>query len=52
MTAVFWALIVVLVVAWFVGYVIAHVGGALINILLLLALVMLVWNLLYTPRSV
>ncbi len=52
MTNVLWALIVVLVVAWFVGYVVAHVGGALVNVLLLLALVMLVWNLLVTPRSV
>jgi hypothetical protein len=52
MAAAVWAIIVLLVVVWFFGYVIAHIGGAFINLLLLFALVLLVWNLLFYPRSV
>ncbi len=51
MAAVRWVLTILLVVAWFLGYVVAHVGGALVNLLLLAALILFVWNVLSTPRS-
>ncbi len=51
MVALRWVLTILLVVAWFVGYAVAHVGGTLINLLLLAALVLFVWNVLSTPRS-
>ena len=52
MVGLLWALIVLLVIIWFIGFVLVHVGGAAINILLLIALVLLIWNLLFAPRAV
>lgn len=40
-----WSLIVLLFVLWLIGLV-AHVGGGLIHILLVLAVIMLVFNLM------
>jgi hypothetical protein len=40
-----WGIIVVLFIFWVLGFAV-HVGGALIHILLLIALVLLVFNLL------
>jgi hypothetical protein len=39
-----WAIIVVLVVFWLLGFAI-HIGGSLIHILLVIALILLVYNL-------
>jgi hypothetical protein len=44
MSGILWAVISVLFVLWLVGL-IAHVGGGLIHILLVLALIALVYNL-------
>jgi Family of unknown function (DUF5670) len=41
-----WTIIVILVVLWIIGFLIVHVGGGLIHILLIIALVLLIWNLL------
>jgi len=40
-----WTLIVLLVIFWIVGLV-AHIGGALIHVVLLVAVVLFVFNLL------
>ena len=40
-----WALVVLLVVFWLLGF-IAHIGGGLIHLLLVVALILLVFNLL------
>ncbi len=45
-----WTIIVILLVLWLVGL-LAHVGGALIHILLVLALIVLAYNLITGRRS-
>jgi len=45
-----WTIIVVLVVLWLLGFSF-HVGGSLIHILLVLALIVLVYNLLTGRRG-
>jgi hypothetical protein len=46
-----WALFVVLVIFWLLGLA-ANVGGSLIHLLLVIALVVLLWNLLVGRRTV
>jgi hypothetical protein len=50
MAGILWLLIVLLVVFWLLGF-IAHVGGGLIHLLLVIALIMIVVNLLTGRRS-
>lgn len=45
MAGLIWTIIVVLVVLWLLGFAI-HIGGGLIHILLVIALVLLVFNLI------
>ena len=45
MANVVWTLIVVLFVLWLIGL-IAHLGGALIHVLLVIALIALIFNLI------
>jgi hypothetical protein len=45
-----WTIIVVLVVLWLLGFSF-HIGGSLIHILLVLALIVLVYNLLTGRRG-
>ncbi len=49
LSSLLWAMIVILVVVWVLGF-LAHIGGGLIHLLLVLALAVLVVNLL-TGRS-
>lgn len=51
MAAILWAIIIVLFVLWLIGFVIAHVAGSLVHLLLLVALVLLVFNLLSSSRK-
>ena len=46
-----WALIVVLVVLWLAGFLLVHVGGALIHLLLVVAVVVLVYQLVTGRRT-
>jgi hypothetical protein len=46
-----WTILVVLVVLWLLGL-ISHVGGNLIHILLVVAVIVLVYNLVTGRRSV
>jgi hypothetical protein len=48
-TFMLWTIIVILVVLWLLGF-IGHVGGALIHVLLVIAVVMLVINLIQGRR--
>jgi hypothetical protein len=45
-----WTIIVILLVLWLLGF-IAHIGGALIHLLLVFALVVFVVNLLTSRRT-
>ena len=45
MAGILWSVIVVLVVLWLAGFLL-HVGGGLIHLLLVVAAIMLVFNLL------
>ena len=49
LSSLLWALLVILVVLWLLGF-LAHIGGGLIHLLLVVALIVLVVNLL-TGRS-
>jgi hypothetical protein len=50
MTAMLWTIFVILVVLWLLGFSF-HVGGALIHLLLVIALVVLIFNLFTGRRS-
>jgi hypothetical protein len=47
-----WALAVLFVAIWIVGFLFAHVGGGLIHLLLVLAAIVVVYNLLTGRRAV
>jgi hypothetical protein len=46
---VLWTIIVILFVLWLIGFV-AHIGGSLIHLLLVVALIAFVWNLITGNR--
>jgi hypothetical protein len=46
-----WTLLVVVVVLWLLGFV-SHVGGNLIHILLVVAVIVLIYNLVAGRRSI
>ncbi|MDX6382302.1 MAG: hypothetical protein QOI57_3326 [Rubrobacteraceae bacterium] len=50
MASLLWTVVVVLVVLWLLGFV-AHVGGGLIHILLVIALIVLIYNLIAGRRA-
>lgn len=45
-----WGIVLVLLVLWLLGFVIIHITGALIHLLLLVAVVVLVYNLVVRSR--
>jgi hypothetical protein len=45
-----WAIVLVLIVLWLLGFIIIHITGALIHLLLLVAVIVLVYNLLVRSR--
>jgi hypothetical protein len=49
-TSMLWTIIVILVVLWLLGF-ISHVGGALIHLLLVIAVVALIINLIQGRRG-
>jgi hypothetical protein len=51
LAGILWFIVVLLVVFWLIGLV-AEIGGGLINLLLVVALVILVYNLLVGRRTV
>ena len=46
MSGLLWTIIVILVVIWLIGFLLAHVGGSLIHIILVIAVILLIVNLL------
>jgi hypothetical protein len=46
-----WALVVILVVLWLAGFLVIHVGGALIHLLLLIAAIVLIYQLVTGRRA-
>ena len=58
MIGLLWSIAVVLFILWLLGFLVFHVGGAIIHILLVIAVIVLLYNLIravmaqcYTPRS-
>lgn len=51
LAGILWAIIVVLVVIWLLGFLVAHIGGGLIHILLIVALIVLIYNLVARARA-
>ena len=45
-----WAVVVILVVLWLIGLLV-HIGGGLIHILLVIALIVLIYNLITRSRA-
>ena len=52
MGGILYAIAVIFVVLWAVGFLFAHVGGGLIHILLVIAIVMVVYNLVTGRRAI
>ncbi len=48
--SILWAIVVILVVLWLIGFLFAHVGG-LIHLLLVIAVIVLLYNLFVGRRS-
>jgi hypothetical protein len=46
-----WTIFVILIILWLLGWLAFHVAGGLIHILLVIALIVLVWNLLTVRRA-
>jgi hypothetical protein len=47
-----WTIAVILVVLWLLGVLAFHVGGGLIHLLLVLAVIVIIWQLVTGRRSV
>jgi len=46
----FWLLAIVLLVLWALGFFAFHIGGSLIHILIVIALIVIVWRLITGRR--
>ena len=46
-----WTIAVILIVLWLAGFLVVHVGGALIHLLLIIAVIVIVYQLLTGRRS-
>ena len=46
-----WTIAVILFILWLLGVVVIHVGGALIHLLLIVAIIVIVYNLIAGNRS-
>ena len=51
MVGLLWAVVVVLVVLWLLGFVVLHVSSGLIHLLLIVALIVLLYNLFTSSRA-
>jgi hypothetical protein len=47
-----WTIVLILVIMWLAGFVAFHVGGGLIHLLLVIALVIIVYQLLTGRRGI
>ena len=46
-----WAVVVILVILWLLGWLVGHIGGSLIHILLVIAVIVLLYNLFVGGRA-
>jgi hypothetical protein len=51
LTSILWAIVVVLVVLWLIGFLAIHIGGGLIHLLLVIAVIVLLYNLFVGRRT-
>ena len=51
MVGLLWAIVVVLIILWLLGFLVAHIGGGLIHILLVIAIIVLLYNLFVGRRG-
>ncbi len=51
LTNILWAIVVVLVVLWLIGFLAIHIGGGLIHLLLVIAVIVLLYNLFVGRRT-
>ncbi len=51
LSSILWAIIAVLVILWLVGFVVVHVSSGLIHLLLVVAAIILVYNLIMGSRT-
>jgi hypothetical protein len=47
-----WTIAVILVILWLLGFLVVHVGGGLIHLLLVAAVIVIIWNLIAGRRRV
>jgi len=47
-----WTIAVILVILWALGFLAFHVGGGLIHLLQVIAVIVIIWNLIAGRRSV
>jgi Family of unknown function (DUF5670) len=50
MGGILWAVVVILVILWLLGFLVFHLGG-IIHLVLVIAVIVLVWNLIMGSRS-
>ncbi len=46
-----WTVFVILIILWVVGFLVVHIGGGLIHILLVIAVIVLLYNLFFAGRT-
>jgi hypothetical protein len=51
LAGILWAVVVVLVVLWVLGWLALHIGGGLIHLLLVIAVIVLLYNLFVGRRG-
>ena len=51
LTGILWAIVIVLVVLWLIGFLALHIGSGLIHILLVIAVIVLLYNLFVGRRA-
>jgi len=51
LAGILWTIVVVLVVLWLIGWLALHIGGGLIHLLLLIAVIVLLYNLFVGRRG-
>ena len=50
MVGLLWAVVVILVILWLLGFLVVHIGGGLIHIVLVIAVIVLLYNLFVGMR--
>ena len=46
-----WTIAVILFILWLLGFLVIHIGGALIHLLLIVAIIVIVYNLVVGSRT-